>query len=119
MLLLLTTIITLLSQVLQLLALLDSLVQKCFIEGAIPSEEIDPTLFPISDRDQNFIAPVNGFTFDIEVEPYRSEVKRKRAIAKSPSGVVMLKGEWSFSSNDTLLIKELEFYIKQNNLKAD
>lgn len=118
MLLLLTTIITILSQVLQLLALLDSLIQKCFIEGAIPSEEIDPTLFPVSDRDQASL-PVNGFTMDIEVESYRNEIKRKRAIAISPSGVTMLRGEWSFSSNDQVLISELTFYIKQNNLKAD
>ncbi len=54
-----------------------------------------------------------------EVEDTQKSIKRKRGIAKNPNGVVMLKGEWSFSSNDQILIDELTFYIKQNNLKAD
>jgi len=31
----------------------------------------------------------------------------------------MLRGEWSFSSIDQILIDELVFYIQTNNLKAD
>ena len=48
-----------------------------------------------------------------------NNLKRRQAIAKNEAGVIMLKGEPSFSSNDQILIDELVFYIKQNNLKAD
>lgn len=46
-------------------------------------------------------------------------LKRRRAIARNKSGVIMLQGEPSFSSNDQILIDELVFYIQQNDLKAD
>ena len=42
----------------------------------------------------------------------------KRAIAKNADNVTILKGEWSFSSIDQILIDELVFYIQQNDLKA-
>ena len=44
---------------------------------------------------------------------------RRQAIAKNQSGIIMLRGEPSFSSNDQILIDELVFYIQQNDLKAD
>jgi len=55
----------------------------------------------------------------VETETTTNPLKRRRAIARNKSGVVMLKGEWSFSSIDQILIDELVFYIQQNNLKAD
>jgi hypothetical protein len=56
----------------------------------------------------------------VETEPNRlNSLKRRRAIAVNQSNVVMLKGEYSFSSIDQILIDELVFYIQQNNLKAD
>ena len=55
----------------------------------------------------------------VETEKTNSTLKRRRAIAKNKQGVVMLKGEYSFSSIDQILIDELVFYIQQNNLKAD
>ena len=125
MLLLLTTLITLLTRTLQYLALLDALIQKCFIEGAIPSVEVDPTLFPVEDRKSDSSSLIvrdasnNEFILDIEVEKNTSEIKRKRAIAKNKANVIMLRGEWSFSSNDQILMNELKFYIQQNDLKAD
>ena len=57
----------------------------------------------------------------VETEPQIStlSIKRRRAIAKNKQGIIMLTGEWSFSSIDQILIDELVFYIQQNNLKAD
>ena len=46
-------------------------------------------------------------------------LKRRKAIARNSDGIIMLQGEPSFSSNDQILIDELVFYIKQNDLKAD
>ena len=55
----------------------------------------------------------------VETEVTNSPLKRRRAIATNKSNVVMLQGEWSYSSIDQILIDELVFYIQQNNLKAD
>jgi hypothetical protein len=55
----------------------------------------------------------------VETEVTENPLKRRRAIAKNKQNIVMLKGEWSFSSIDQILIDELVFYIQQNNLKAD
>ena len=56
---------------------------------------------------------------DIEVENTNNKLKRKRAIARNGAGVVMLKGDYSFSSIDQILIDQLVFYIQQNDLKAN
>ena len=65
------------------------------------------------------ISDYNGFKLSVETEPTTNSLKRRRAIAQNKQNVVMLKGEWSFSSIDQILIDELVFYIQQNNLKAD
>jgi hypothetical protein len=55
----------------------------------------------------------------VETENTTQPLKRRRALARNQQGIVMLQGEWSFSSIDQILIDELVFYIQQNNLKAD
>ena len=62
---------------------------------------------------------VNGFTMGVETEKTTNSLKRRRSTATNAGGVVMLKGEWSFSSIDQILIDELVFYIQINDLKAD
>ena len=47
-----------------------------------------------------------------------NQLKRRQAIARNVGGVIMLRGEPSFSSNDQILIDELVFFINMNNLKA-
>ena len=54
----------------------------------------------------------------VETEKTTNSLKRRRALASNSDGVVLLQGEWSFSSIDQILIDELVFYIKINNLKA-
>ena len=65
------------------------------------------------------VVSVNGFDLAIETEPSPNTLKRRRAIAKNKQNVIMLQGEWSFSSIDQILMDELVFYIQVNNLKAD
>ena len=48
-----------------------------------------------------------------------SQLKRRQAIARNKAGVIMLRGDISFASNDQILIDQLVYYIKANNLKAD
>ena len=55
----------------------------------------------------------------VETEITENSLKCRRATATNTQGVVLLRGEYSFSSIDQILIDELVFYIQTNNLKAD
>ena len=120
----LTTLILLrqvLSQALQYLNMLDKLVQHCYPDA--DQEQISAELTALTQQQTQQLSPIviniNGFEMGVETEPTTNLLKRRRAIARNKGGVVMLKGEWSFSSIDQILIDELVFYIQQNNLKAD
>jgi hypothetical protein len=110
-----------LAQVLALLTLLDLLTQFCY--SGIPQSQISTELIALTTQQSNQLSPVvtnaNGFEMGVETEITTQPLKRRRAIARNKQGVVMLKGEWSFSSIDQILIDELAFYIQQNDLKAD
>ena len=130
-----------------ILNILDELIQHCYAESnqdiilstattsSISTRPTTPSsgiLIPINaslilstnqvKKDQDIVdepQTVNGFTFGVETEVTESKIKRRRAIAKSSNGVILLRGEYSFSSIDRILIDELIFYIQQNNLKAN
>jgi len=108
-------------QALQLLNLLDQLVEKCYPDAE--QERVALELTALTNTQSQQLSPVvtdvNGFTMGVETEVTDKPLKRRRAIATNKQGVVMLKGEFSFSSIDQILIDELVFYIQQNNLKAD
>ena len=108
-------------QALQLLNLLDALVQKCYPDA--DQERVALELTAITNQQSTETSPVvtnvNGFEMGVVTEVTDNPLKRRRAIARNKQGVVMLQGEWSFSSIDQILIDELVFYIQQNNLKAD
>jgi len=108
-------------QVVQLLNLLDQLVQDCYPDAN--QEQIALDLINLTNIQSNQQSPiitnVNGFEIKTETEITNFSLKRKRAIAKNKQGITMLKGEFSFSSIDQILIDELVFYIQQNDLKAD
>lgn len=62
---------------------------------------------------------INGFILSVtELNQQVGTLKPRQAIAKNRDGVIQLKGEPSFSATDQILIDELAFYIKSNNLKA-
>jgi hypothetical protein len=121
----LLTILVLLRQVLtqavQYLNLLDSLIQHCAPDSSQEQLARELTLLTQQQAQQEspIIINVNGFTMKVETEVTDKSLKRRRAIAINQNNVVMLKGEWSFSSIDQILIDELVFYIQQNDLKAD
>ncbi len=119
-----TSVLILLRQVLlqalQLLNILDTLVQECYPDAEQERLAINLTdLTDIQSEEVPVITNVNGFEMRVETENTTKPLKRRRAIAQNKQGVIMLKGEWSFSSIDQILIDELVFYIQQNNLKAD
>jgi hypothetical protein len=109
-----------LTQVLQLLNLLDLLIQSCYPNDNQEQLAIDLTNLTIQQSTEvPVVTNVNGFEMKVETENTNNSLKRRRATAQNKQGVIMLKGEWSFSSIDQILIDELVFYIQQNNLKAD
>lgn len=126
--------------ILQILALLDTLIQHCYDQyqltttsnATTPTEQdklINATLNNLtnllnesSELNQSSTKTpdsLNGFFFSTETEITTKTLKRRRAVAKNKSGISLLQGEWSFSSIDQILIDELIFYIQTNNLKAD
>ena len=124
----LLAILVLLRQTLVLIVdflnLLDMLIQNCAPDNEEFQEELNKEILDLVEEQKTrnnspIIKIVNGFTMDLETETTENPLKRKRAIAKDTSGTVVLKGEWSFSSIDQILIDELVFYIQTNNLKAD
>ena len=70
--------------------------------------------------DNTLIRKLNGFTLEVQVidNDAIGELKRKQAVAKNSQNIIMIKGEPSFSAEEQILLDELEFHIKSNNLKA-
>ena len=121
---LLATLVTLRQTLIKIISLLKSLdiaIQYCSPESA--QEQISAELLALTIQQTEQTSPVvvnvNGFDLAIETEPSPNTLKRRRAIAKNKQNVIMLQGEWSFSSIDQILMDELVFYIQVNNLKAD
>ena len=121
----LVILIQILERILALLALLDQVIGKCAIEGALPQEQLTDDLLLSTQFQSNQLSPVitniNGFEMDVIAVDGETdnELKQRRAVARNAQGVIMLQGEPSYSSNDQILIDELVFYIQQNDLKAD
>lgn len=103
---------------------IDGMIQKCSQEANL--DPLSPELIALREENErgeaegeNTNLNVNGFEFSV-VEDKREvgTLKRRFAVAKNKDGVILLKGEPSFSASDQILIDELIFYIKQNDLKA-
>jgi len=115
-----------LSQVLMFLKFLDLVTQFCIektpnqIESQkVISNELNELVKQQTIQGNLKVTNVNGFEMGVETEITEKPLKRRRAIARNKQGVIMLKGEWSFSSIDQILIDELVFYIQINDLKAE
>tara|TARA_B100001559_G_C16495286_1_gene620431 strand:- start:717 stop:2963 length:2247 start_codon:yes stop_codon:yes gene_type:complete len=129
----LNILIQIIEKILQYLALLDTLLNGCiqdFLDDNPDADlaiqqQVSNNLLEATKKQAEQLSPVvtnvNGFDMGVITEDGKTEfdLKRRRAIAKNKAGIIMLKGEPSFSSNDQILIDELVFYIKQNDLKAE
>ena len=128
----LNLLIKTISDILNYMSLLDILTQECASD--LPESNTDGDLFQIAissellamtqeqeNQGNSVISNINGFEMDVIAvnNPTNSNIKRRQAIAKNKAGIILLRGEPSFSSNDQILINELVFYIKMNDLKAD
>ena len=127
-----SSLINNLQKVIDLLEMIDMVIGSCAKElnGTLNEQEqlsnqLSNQLLKSTQQQSQQLSPVitnfNGFKMDVITLTDQSinGLERRQATAKNSQGIIMLKGDPSFSSNDQILIDELVFYIKQNDLKAD
>lgn len=118
-----------LNKVIDLLGMLDLLIQASAEElnnnsTVSPQTLISNELLRSTQEQSNQLSPVvtniNGFEMAVVTvgAEIGGELRRRQAVARNSQGIVILQGDQSFSSNDQILIDELVYYIKQNDLKA-
>lgn len=114
--------------ILRYLKTIDLLIGECS-DGNLEMEEINAELLAIQQQQESQgEVPekfVNGFELSVVADTENAQnygegdLYQRYAVAKDSRGIVILKGEKSFAADDQILIDELVFYIKQNNLKAN
>jgi len=110
--------------ILALLKGIDELTQECAQEENISLEPISQELTSLTNETSEegivSINQINGFTLEVQTIDQNAvgSLKRRQAIGKNSQGIILVKGDPSFSSSDQILINELAFYIQSNNLKA-
>ena len=84
---------------------------------------IDPLVLEFAALGKNNFAesdPIsyNGFIIEIEEVPFTPTVSRYRAVGYNSYGVPLIKGELSFTPNNSVLVNELKFIIDRDNLSS-
>jgi hypothetical protein len=101
----------------------DSLIFQCAPKDSdIELEELNKSIQNLATEEDNEeeISKVAGFTLEV-IQLDKNNVgnlKRKQAVGKNDQGVILVRGDQSFSASDSVLINELIFYIRSNDLKA-
>jgi hypothetical protein len=109
--------------ILRYMKTIDNLIKECTPNAGL--EPLNKELLALQEQSAEQGEPelkiVNGFSMSVEVvdKAQVGDLPRRQAIAKNSKGIIILKGEPSFSAQDQILIDELSFYIIQNDLKAD
>jgi len=116
----LLVLLALLKQALQLLKMLDYQLERCSADQE-DLENLDFTLADDASSDTQVDSLVNGFSLAVKIDNKNivGSLQRRYAVATNSQGVEILKGEPSFSAGEQILIDELAFYIRSNNLKAN
>jgi len=108
--------------ILILLRAIDNLIFKCAPDTQLDS--INEQLRELEKEAENDAVAatnqINGFTLEVQTIDQNAvgNLKRRQAVGKNAQGVVIVKGDPSFSAEDTILINELAYYIQSNDLKA-
>ena len=109
-----------LNKILVFLSLLDVIIKECAADQNISldqvSEDIIKATAEATSQGQPITTFYKGFTLEIQTEESDSEYKRRFAQARDTFGIVVLKGQPSFSSNPQILINELKFQIDSKGL---
>ena len=103
---------------------IDELTQECAGEMNLDMEPFSQELTDLtqeaSEEGVVSVSNINGFTLEVQSidQSKVGGLTRRQAVGKNPQGVIMVKGDPSFSSSDQILINELAYYIQSNDLKA-
>jgi hypothetical protein len=114
-----------LNQYLNMLNVVDTQLNKCIEQGILDDESplVNAQFIIFEDGDGgneiNNTRSVNDFILEIKNINTNTSLIQKQAIGKNKAGVVLVKGSKSYSSSNQILLDELEFYIRSNNLKAN
>ena len=112
-------------KILSLIKGIDQYLQEC----GTSSSDLTPTSDYVNKVDQQYTASQNqpenadsqiyeGFTLDVVEEPFSPTVNRRKAVAKNPSGIILLETPLSFTSTPQVLIQQLKLIIDNRDLKA-
>lgn len=98
------------------------------LKSCLPNQSNDiPTLNPLvleyADLGNNNFEeeePIsyNGFIIEIEEVPFTPTVNRYRAVGYNSYGIPLIKGELSFTPNNSVLVNELKFIIDRDSLSS-
>lgn len=109
-----------LNKILVFLSLLDVIIKECAVDQNVSldqvSEDIIKATAEATSQGQPITTFYKGFTLEIQTEESDNEYKRRFAQARDTFGIVVLKGQPSFSSNPQILINELKFQIDSKGL---
>ena len=85
---------------------------------------LDPTLTTIAAGAQQAAATDNdsdykGFILEIEERDFSAKLKQRRAVAINPSGIIQAATEFSFATDEGVLIEDVKLIIDEQDLRAD
>lgn len=111
------------------LSTIDKALEDCITQGGYNEfelEEINEEITRLSQEQSlssletnNNVVFYKGHKISvIDTNTQVGSLRRRQAIAKNSQGVIMLKGNPSFSSSDNILIEELKYFIDTNNIKT-
>jgi len=85
---------------------------------------LDPTLTKIAAGAQQAAATGNdseykGFILEIEERDFSQKLKQRRAVAINPSGIIEAATEFSFATDENILIEDVKLIIDEQDLRAD
>lgn len=104
---------------------LDTQLKHCAQENGISSNQLTNTVFGLggNEADQNAnndpsSEQFQGFLLEVNNYPNNLTYPQHIGVAKNNQGVILLKTNPSFTSNNKTLLDELKFIIQRDNLKA-
>lgn len=85
---------------------------------------LDPTLLTIAAGAQQAAQTDNdssykGFNLEIEEREFSPKLDQRRAIAVNPSGIIEAATEFTFATDEAVLIEDLKLIIDEQDLRAD
>lgn len=117
-------VVSILVVISKLLAILDELIVKCAKTKNLSLVALNDQLAQLGNAQleelQTSIEKYKGFSFEILADTSSDlDYPKRYAVARDKFGVIVLKGESSYTPNPTILIEELKFIIDRDNLKGE